>query len=468
MLDFDSLLQTVSVGVEHGTPVLDPATEEVLGYAPAHTVDDLESIIASAAAAQPGWQALGHEGRAAVLLRAADRIDASAEALAQLIAREQGKPLNMGARIEASGCSRWLRAAAQAELPPQTVLDDGTVKAVLSYEPIGVVAAIGPWNWPVMISLWQFASALRMGNTVVLKPSEFTPLCVLALLAIVNQELPPGVLTGVSGGREIGARLAGHPRIGKVMFTGSTATGRHIVRASADNLARLTLELGGNDAAIVLPDADVEAIAPDLFWSAFLNVGQTCGALKRLYVHDSLYDALCQALVKIAAGVPMGRGSDEAALLGPLTNRPQWEIVDRLVESARASGARILIGGNPDRAAPGYFYPVTLVADIAPDHPLVEEEQFGPALPIIRYHDIDEAVAEANRLPVGLDASVWGRDKARALEVAQRLQAGTVTVNRHSYVHPDIPFGGTKQSGYGVEFGIEGLKAVALPRVIVA
>jgi len=216
----------------------------------------------------------------------------------------------------------------------------------------------------------------------------------------------------------------------------------------------------------VLPDVDPTAIAEGLFWGAFINTGQTCAALKRLYVHDDVYDDVVDALSAVAAAMPMGVGTDERNVLGPLQNQQQFDIVDRLVESAKASGARVVLGGEPDRDQPGYFYPTTLIADIDDDHPLVTEEQFGPALPIIRYTDLDDAIEMANRLDVGLGASVWSSDRDRARDVAARIQAGTVWINAHGVVHPMVPFGGAKQSGYGLEFGVEGLKALATPQVI--
>ena len=447
--------------------LLDPATGEPVGEAPVHDVADLERAIASASAAQPAWAALGHEARSAALLRAADAVERSAEALAVLLSREQGKPLNgPNARFEVGACAAWLRATAATELAPETVVDDGETHAEIHYRPIGVVGAIGPWNWPMMISVWQLAPALRMGNAVVLKPSEYTPLSVLALVNVINQELPEGLLSVVCGGREVGARLAEHPAVGKIMFTGSTATGKAIIKSSAGTIKRLTLELGGNDAGIVLPDADPKAIAEDLFWGAFINTGQTCAALKRLYVHEDIYEDVCEALAAVAAAMPMGVGLDEANVLGPLQNKAQFEIVSRLVQSAKDSGARVLLGGDPDPAQPGYFYPTTLVADIDNSNPLVAEEQFGPALPIIRYSSVDEAVEMANALDVGLGASVWSSDPAQARAVAARIQAGTVWINKHGAVDPRVPFGGAKQSGYGLEFGAEGLKALGVPQVI--
>lgn len=466
VLDEAALLERVGAPEGQGREVVDAATREPIGRAPVHTVEQLDAAIARAKAAQPAWDALGHAERSALLVRVADAIDANAEPLARLLSREQGKPLNgPNARFEVGACSAWLRTAAATPLEPETVVDDGETHAELYYRAIGVVGAIGPWNWPLMIGIWQIAPALRMGNTVVVKPSGYTTLSVLALIEVMNQVLPHDVLIGVAGDREVGARIASHPDIGKVMFTGSTATGRSIVESSAKNLARLTLELGGNDAGIVLPGVDATAIAQDLFWGAFINTGQTCAALKRLYVHDSVYDEVVEALAEVVRQTPMGNGLDEQNVLGPLQNHAQFEIVRDLVEDAVRRGGRIVTGGKPATELGELFYPVTLVADVSDGVALVDEEQFGPALPIIRYTDIDDAVASANGLDVGLGASVWG-EREEARKVAARIQAGTVWINSHGGVHPMIPFGGHKSSGYGLEFGVEGLKSVAVPQII--
>ncbi|MGP5732515.1 aldehyde dehydrogenase family protein [Arthrobacter sp. AOP36-A1-22] len=465
-MTYQDLLARI-VGSGEGRAISDPATGELIGQAPVQTVADLNAAVAVARSAQPGWGARSHGERSGYLNAAADAVEASAEALAELLSREQGKPLNgPNARFEVGACSAWLRAAAAFELEPEVVVDDGETHAVVHYRPLGVVGAIGPWNWPMMISVWQIAPSLRMGNTVVLKPSEYTPLSVLALAAVMNQALPEGLLQVVPGGRDVGEALSAHKDVDKIMFTGSTATGKAIIRSSADTVKRLTLELGGNDAGIVLDDVDPQAIAEDLFWGAFINTGQTCAAMKRLYVPDAIYDQVCDALVEVAGKMPMGIGLDEGNVLGPLQNQAQYDIVAKLVEDAKASGARMLMGGNPESGQPGYFYPTTLVADIDNANPLVAEEQFGPALPIIRYSTIDEAVQMANGLDVGLGASVWSADPARAREVAARIEAGTVWINKHGAVDPRVPFGGVKQSGYGLEFGVAGLKALGVPQVI--
>lgn len=467
MTNTRTLLETITVPADQGRAIPDAATREVIGYAPIHTLADLETTIAAARAAQPAWNALGHAERSRILNDIADDIEANAEELAEILSREQGKPLNgPNARFEVGACAVWTRSAADTVLEPETVFEAGGAKAVVHYDSLGVVGAIGPWNWPMMITVWQIAPSLRMGNTVVAKPSGFTPLSVLALIEIYNRHLPAGVLTAISGDRQVGAAIAGHPGLDKIMFTGSTPTGRKIVESSAQNLARLTLELGGNDAGIVLPGTDVSAIAENLFWGCFINTGQTCAALKRLYVHESLYEEVVDTLGAMASAMPMGPGLDEQNVLGPLQNQNQFDIVARLVEDARARGARIVAGGEPAAELGPLFYRATVVADIDDDAALVEEEQFGPAIPVIKYTDIGDAVRRANASEQGLGASVWSADIDAAVEVAKLIQAGTVWINQHGALNPMVPFGGTKASGYGQEFGVAGLKAVAAPKVI--
>lgn len=462
-----NLLETVTVGPERGRPIPDAATGETIGFAPVQDVADLEAAVRLARAAQERWAALGHDARADVLRSAADEVDAHAEELALIITREQGKPLNgFGARYEAAGCAAWIRNAADTRIEPEILFEDEGTRSELHYAPLGVVGAIGPWNWPALVATWQIAPSLRMGNTVVVKPSEYTPLSVLALVALLNRHLPEGVLTVVVGDREVGAAMASHEGIDKIMFTGSTRTGREIVRNSANNLARLTLELGGNDPGIVLAGTNIEPLAERLFWGAFINTGQTCAALKRLYVHESVYEEVVTTLARMADEVLVGAGIDEESELGPLSTAQQFDIVSHLVEEARRGGARIVTGGEPAPELGPHFYRPTIVADIAPDASLVVEEQFGPALPVVRFADIDDVVALANDSEQGLGASVWADDLEEARAIADRLEAGTVWINQHGTLNPLVPFGGTKASGYGLEFGAHGLRAVSSPKVI--
>lgn len=452
---------------ETGREVFDPATGELIGKAPVANEADLEDAIARAQAAQKAWAAKPVAERNELLVKAAEAIEAAAEPLAEILSREQGKPLNgPNARFEVGGCAGWFRANASFALEPETIVDDETQRSVMVYDPIGVVGAISPWNWPMMISVWQWAPSLKMGNTVVAKPASSTTLSVLALGHVVNSVLPEDLLIVVPASGRIASKLASDERIGKVMFTGSTEVGKTIAREAAGSVARVTLELGGNDAGIVLDDADPAKIAEGVFWGAFINTGQTCAALKRLYVPASIYDEVVDAVAKIAESTPMGVGLDEQNVLGPLQNKEQYEIVADLVEKARSAGARIVVGGNPDPEQPGFFYPSTIVADIENDNPLVAEEQFGPVLPIVKYDSLDQAIEWANALDVALGSSVWSSNEERALEVSSRLVAGTTWINSHGTLHPAVPFGGAKQSGYGVEFGVDGLKHVAQPHVI--
>ncbi|WP_460775763.1 aldehyde dehydrogenase family protein [Microbacterium sp. GXF7504] len=455
------------VVVDDGREIPDAATGEVIGRTARHTVADLERMYEAARAAQKGWAALPQAERDALLNAVADAIDANADELTRLLSREQGKPLEgPNARFEVGACSAWLRATAATQVPVEVVVDEPGNRSELIYKPVGVVAAIGPWNWPMMITIWQVAPALKMGNTVVVKPSEYTPLSVQALITVMNDVLPADVLHVVSGDRAVGAAMASHPGFDKIMFTGSTATGKAIIRSSADNLTRLTLELGGNDAGIVLPGTDIAAHADDIFWGAFINTGQTCAALKRLYVHESQYEEVVAALAERAKSTPMGIGLDETNVLGPLQNPQQFGIVQRLVDDARERGARIVAGGAPASDLGPNFFQATIVADIEDGAPLVDEEQFGPVLPVIKYRDVADAVERANALDAALGASVWSDDPAAAREIALQLEAGTVWINAHGGIHPMVPFGGIKGSGYGLEFGVEGLKSVSVPVVI--
>ena len=438
--------------------VINPSTGGVAGAMPVATAADLDAAVAAASRAFLIWKDAPDSERADACRAVAKTIEANSEELARLLTLEQGKPLNgLGSRFEIGGAVAWTRHTGELSLPPEVLQDGPEGRVELHRKPIGVVGSITPWNWPVMIACWHIIPAIRAGNTVIIKPSPLTPLSTIRLVELMNETLPPGVVNVVTGENEIGALMSAHPGIAKVTFTGSTATGRKIMKSAAATLKRLTLELGGNDAGVVLPDADPKAIAEGLFWGAFINGGQTCAALKRLYVHDSLYDDVCRELTAYAKKVVVGDGLSETSTLGPVQNKRQFEIVSAFVEEARGKGGRVLVGGYP-AGGTGYFYPVTLVADVDHGCRLVDEEQFGPALPIIRYHDVEEAITKANASSMGLGGSVWGSDLEAAKRIASRIEAGSVWINKHGAIQPNAPFGGVKQSGFGVEFGVDGLK----------
>jgi len=438
--------------------VKNPATGEEVGRMPMGTTADLDDAVDAARRAFKGWAATPDAERKAACHAIAAKIEEHAEELAQLITREQGKPLSgPGSRFESAGSAGWAHYTADLEMSPEVIQDNNEGRVELHRKPIGVVGSITPWNWPMLIAVWHILPAVRTGNTVVIKPSPNTPLSTLRLVELMNEVLPAGVVNVVTGPDTIGAAMSAHPGIDKMVFTGSIATGKKIMGSSAETLKRLTLELGGNDAGIVLPDADPKQIAEGIFWGAFINTGQTCAALKRLYVHDSIHDEVCRELAALAENMPMGDGLDEKNVLGPIQNEMQYNRVVELVEDAKAKGGRVLSGGVKPNG-PGYFYPITFVADVDHGVRLVDEEQFGPVLPIIRYHDLDTIIDKANDNPHGLGGSVWSSDVQKARELAQKLECGSAWVNKHGAIQPNAPFGGVKSSGIGVEFGAEGLK----------
>lgn len=453
---FSLIIDGAAVAGERGTfPVLNPATEEVYHECPSASAEQLDRAVEAAGRAFQQWRHSSDEERKAALNAIAERIETNAPELAELIVREQGKPMPL-AQLEVEAAIGWTRYTAGLDIPVKTIEKSNTKHIELQRKPLGVVGSITPWNWPLMIAVWHFMPALRTGNTLVSKPSPNTPLSTIRLVELMNEVLPSGVVNVITGGGALGAQMSNHEGIHKIVFTGSTPTGQDIMRNAAVNLKRLTLELGGNDAAIVLPDAPVDEIAEAIFQTAFLNMGQTCAALKRLYVHDSIYDTLSNKLADIARKQTVGEGMSADVTFGPIQNRYQYQLVCELVDDARNHGATILTGGEP-LPGKGYFYPPTIVTNITDGTRLVDEEQFGPVLPVIRYSSVEEAITRANSSDSGLGGSVWSSDLVKAREVADQLECGTVWINGHAEVLPHCPFGGCKMSGIGMEFGEEGL-----------
>ena len=443
--------------------VLNPATGAVLEHAPACSPHQLDDAMNSAQSALREW---GSEAshRRAFLADAAQVLEKNLEDLASILTAEQGKPL-VDARREISMARAWLQYYAELDEPRELVEHAGRAVEILR-RPVGVVAAITPWNFPVSLAMWKIAPALRAGNTMVLKPSPYTPLTTLAIGQLFAEILPPGVLNVVSGAENLGPQLTTHPIPRKVSFTGSTETGKRVAEAAASDLKRLTLELGGNDPAIVLDDADVGAIAEDLFWGAFKNNGQICLAIKRVYTPRSLHDDLVEALRDIASKVIVGEGTEAGVQLGPVNNKPQLARVTGMVEDARRQGATVFSGGQKVSAT-GYFFPPHIISGISDGARIVDEEQFGPALPIVSYSNLDDAIARANRGMMGLTASVWTNDVDAGAGVARQLDCGQVSVNSHgAAVLPQFPFSGHKWSGLGVENGSDGLREYTEPQVI--
>ena len=450
----------------YALPVTNPATGEEVGRAPRATRADLDAAVAAARAAYPAWRATPIAERQKVIAAFGAKVMEHADELARLLTAEQGKPLR-DATSEVMGAAYWMSAFSTRDLPVTVLADTEERRTEQRHVPLGVVGAIAPWNFPIFLALWKVAPALLAGNTLLLKPSPFTPLTALRIAELVRDVVPPGVFAVITGDDDLGPWITAHPDIDKISFTGSTATGRKVMESASATLKRVTLELGGNDAAIVLPDADIDAVVPDLFWAAFRNSGQICLATKRLYVHADIYDRFRDALVAFAATIRVGDGSQEGVELGPVQNEPQYRRVLSLIEDCRARGLAFAAGGEGVvHDGPGLFVPVTIIDNPPDDARVVVEEAFGPVLPLLRYTNIDEVVARANDSPYGLTGSVWGRDTDAARAVAERLEAGIVWVNEAQALTPDMPFGGHKQSGMGVESGLDGLLEYTASQVV--
>lgn len=444
-------------------PVVNPATEEVLADCPRASENQLNEAVAAAKAAFPAWSATPIEERKAVVNKIADVIEANGQELAQLLVQEQGKPL-ADATGEVFGMAAFCRYFTALDLPVK-VLDDSEGRRVEAHrKPLGVVGAIVPWNFPLILAAFKLPPAIIAGNTLVMKPAPTTPLTTLRLGELIKDIVPAGVVNFVTDANDLGAPMTAHPDIRKISFTGSTATGAKVMAGAAGLLKRITLELGGNDAGIVMEDVNPKETAPQLFQSAFQNSGQVCIAMKRLYVHENIYEEMCEELATIANETVIGDGLEQGTKLGPLNNKMQYDKVNEIIEEAKQQG-NVIAGGEPVDG-PGYFIRPTIVKDIGSGTRLVDEEQFGPVLPVIKFESYDDVINEANNSPWGLGGSVWSGDLDKAYALAEQMESGTVWINKHAELDPGIPFGGAKQSGLGNELGEEGLEEFTQLKII--
>ncbi len=442
---------------------LDPATLDVVGSVPVTPVDAVAELVARARAAQPAWEALGPRGRADLIVQAGPRFLERADELGLLLSREQGKPLAEGVgevRSCGGGLAEELDEMVRAFSPEQLV--DARTNTELRHDPLGVCAAITPWNFPISMCAWMVLPALMAGNTVLLKPSEETPLIGQAYVDVLNEFLPAGVLQVVHGADDQGKALVAAD-VDLIAFTGSRAAGAHILQAGAPNLKRVILELGGKDPLVVLEDADVAAAAKFAVRNSFRNAGQVCVSTERIYVHEDIAEAFEAAVAEGARGLVQGRGTDEGVNVGPMVNARQRDHVLAQLDQAVADGARVLAGGAGHH---GNFVVPTVLAGLNHGMAIMQEETFGPVACIARFESDDEAVRLANDSPYGLGAVVFGGDEERAGAVARRIRAGMVGVNRGVGGAQGSPWVGAKQSGFGYHGGISGHRQFAQARIV--
>ena len=465
MADYRNLIDGEMVDNGEWLEVLNPANEQVVGRVPACGKDELDRAVAAARRAFKDWKKTSPEERQKVVQGIAATIKENADELFRLLTSEQGKP-HAQAQQEIYGAAGL--AAAQSTLTLDDVVnqDDDTRLSRTRRVPVGVVGGIVPWNFPVMMAIQKIVPALVAGCTIVLKPSPFTPLTTLRIAELIKDVVPAGTVNIITGEDHLGPMITEHPDIDKITFTGSTATGKKIMEGASGDLKRITLELGGNDASIVLPDADVEKVAEQLFWSSFSNAGQVCIAAKRVYIHKDIYDDLSKAIAEYAKTVVVGDGSQQGTGVGPIQNKKQYERVLELIQDAKDNGYKFLTGGDKDPSGTGYYVPITILDNPPEDARIVAEEQFGPVMPLLKFDSVDEVIERANNSEYGLAGAVWTKDTDKGVEIAEQLETGTVWINEFMHLSPFSPFGGHKQSGVGAEYGLDGLKEFTYPQVI--
>lgn len=462
-MDYRMLINGEQVSAERMIEVINPATEAVFARVPHASEAQMNAAVAAAKSAQKAWAETPMAERRARVEALAAAIGEEADELARLITMEQGKPLPE-AQGEVAWSQGYLAHTATLELPDRVIQDDAEFRIETRHKPLGVVAGIIAWNFPLLLCCWKIGPALMAGNAIVLKPAPTTPVTALKLGEICARIFPPGLVNIITDANDLGPRLTAHPDVAKIGFTGSSETGKRIMASAADTMKRVTLEMGGNDPAIVLPDVDVKAAAEKVYGGAFLNAGQVCLAVKRAYVHSDIYEDFCAELAALAEQAVVDDGMKQGTTIGPIQNKAQFDKIKGFLDDARACG-RIIAGGSA-KDGPGYFVPPTIVRDVADGQKIVDEEQFGPILPVIRFDDIDDVISRANASDYGLGGSVHGRDTARATEIAGRIESGTIWVNQQLNIGPHIPMAGFKGSGLGVEQSVEGLAEYTQMQVI--
>ncbi len=462
---YRNLIDGEMVSTAKTLDVINPANEQVVGHVPACGAEELDRAVAAARRAFKTWSKTPVDDRRKVIQAMAGVIQANFDELYRLLTTEQGKP-HAQAQYEIGGASAMMNAQSTLTLEDTINEDSDTRLSRTRRVPVGVVGGIVPWNFPVLMAVQKIAPAILSGCTIVLKPSPFTPLTTLRIAELIKDVVPAGVVNIITGEDSLGPLITAHPDIDKITFTGSTATGKKIMEGASKDLKRITLELGGNDASIVLPDADVKKVAEQLFWSSFTNAGQICVAAKRIYIHEDIYDEMSAAIAEVARAVTVGDGANQGTGVGPIQNKKQFDRVCELIQDAKDNGYKFLVGGNIDPSGSGYYVPITILDNPPEDARIVAEEQFGPVMPLMKFSTDEEVIVRANNSDYGLAGAVWTKDTDRGVKIAEQLETGTVWINEFLHLSPFAPFGGHKQSGFGAEYGIEGLKEFTYSQVI--
>lgn len=436
---------------------VNPANGKPNPEVPVATKEDVDRAVAAARKAFKSWAQVPWAERQQACRSFGDALEKQADEFAKLLTQEQGKPL-MFAKQEIGGAVGWIRQLSSYELKEEVIEEDEHKKTLIRYTPLGVAVGIVPWNFPVSLAAGKLTTAVVTGNAIIIKPSPYTPYCDLKLVELAQQFFPPGVVQILSGDDNLGPWLTAHEGVDKISFTGSTFTGKKVMESASKTLKRVTLELGGKDPTIVCPDVDIATVAPKVATLAFLNSGQICLAIKRIYVHEDIYEPFLKAMVEFTKTLKVGDGAVEGNFLGPIQNSMQYEKVKGFFSEIEKEGQKVAVGGtNEDK--PGYFITPTLIDRPSDNSRIVTDEPFGPIAPVLSWKDEQEVIDRANNTLMGLGASVWAKDVDRANRIARQLEAGSVWVNTHLELSAAVPFGGHKNSGIGFEFSSGGLKA---------
>ncbi|KGO47146.1 Aldehyde dehydrogenase, N-terminal [Penicillium expansum] len=445
--------------------VTNPRTNEALWEVAVAHETDLNDAVKAARASFTSWKLLSIEERQKYLLKLADELEQRRDQIHAPLAAETGKS-NILANIEIDDTLAFLRFNASQSLPDKVDYEDDKLKIVSTHHPIGVVGAICPWNFPLVLAVGKIAAALVMGNSIIVKPSPFTPCSTLKFVELAASVLPRGVLQALNGDNDMGRLISIHPGIDKISFTGSIATGKKVAESAAQTLKRVTLELGGNDASVICPDVDVKTVAAKVAGGVFFHSGQMCVATKRVYVHETIFQEFRDSFVEAVKNIKIDLSGDQSPLFSPVQNEKQYKIVKDIIADCKENNYTLLCGGNTDDKHPGLFIAPVVVDQPPHDSRIVQMEQFGPIIPLMKWSTEDEVISRVNGTDTGLGACVWAKDVDNAERIARKLEVGSVWINSAEIPNARGYCCGWKQSGIGGEWGNQGLMSYSHTQII--